>query len=429
MQRIPRPRAVALDSGATLLYQRNPGIPTVAAGVRFGRGSRDERPGEEGYSHLLEHMVFRGTKRRSALETALDLERIGGQWDAFTSREAVCFHARVLDEHFGEFADILGDLVLDPLFPEDAFRLERRVVQEEIRSVRDAPEEATHELFFGALVGDHPLGAPVAGTIGGIRRASRDRLVAFHRRRFTGGDALVGVVGNVPIGRVVETIEQRLAFRSSRRTRPVSLGRPPRRRRAGIIRGDWSQVQLVAGNRTVSTTHPDRPALVLLSWILGGGVSSRLFQAMREQAGLAYNVYAHTNFWRDTGAFGIACSVDPRNLGRSVDILRGELKRLVQDGVTADEMASARAQIKASIYIGVESAENLLFRLFSSYAYHGRYRSPAETVRAIERVGRGRVVEAAERYLSWDDLTIVTGGPVSLRPSGRPAGPVRGRRR
>lgn len=414
MQRIPRPRTVVLDSGATLLYQPNPGIPTTAAGVRFGRGSRDERPGEEGYSHLLEHMVFRGTARRSDLETALDLERIGGQWDAFTSREAVCFNARVLDEHFADLADILGDIILYPRFPEAAFRLERRVIQEEIRSVRDAPEEAAHELFLDALFDGHPLGKPVAGRIGAIRRASRDRLVSFHRRRFTGGDALVGVVGNVPLGRVVEIVERSLPFPSARRSRPVPLGRPPRRLSAAINRADWSQVHIVAGNRTVPANHPDRAPLVLLSWILGGGVSSRLFQSMRERAGLAYNVYAHAGFWRDTGAFTVACSVDPRNLARAAEILRGELARLTREGITADEMAGARAQITASIFIGAESAETRLFRLFNGRTYHGRYRSPAEAAREIERTGRSRVMEVAERYLSWDDCTVVTGGPGRL---------------
>ena len=425
MQRIPRPRKVVLDSGATLLYQSNPGIPTTAAGVRFGRGSRDERPGEEGYSHLLEHMVFRGTGRRDALRTALDLERIGGQWDAFTSREAVCFNARVLDGHFGELADILGDIILDPRFPDDAFRLERRVIQEEIRSVRDAPEEAVHELFFDALFDGHPLGGPVAGRIGAIRRASRERLIAFHRRRFTGGDAQIGVVGNVPLGRVVEIVERCFPFPSTRRSRPVPLGRTRRRRSSGLNRADWSQVHLVAGNRTVPVTHPDRAPLVLLSWILGGGVSSRLFQAMRERAGLAYSVFAQANFWRDAGAFAIACSVDPRNLARATDIVREELVRLLREGITADEMASARAQITASIYIGAESAESRLFRLFNGYAYHGRYRSPAESAREIERTGRDRVIEAAERYLSWDDLSVVAGGAISGR-SFRSAG---GRRR
>ena len=190
-----------------------------------------------------------------------------------------------------------------------------------------------------------------------------------------------------------------------------------------MTRADWSQVHLVAGNRTVPATHPDCAPLVLLSWILGGGVSSRLFQSMRERAGLAYNVFAHASFWRDAGAFAIACSVDPRNLARANDILREELVRLPRDGIGRDELASARAQIIASIHIGAESAENRLFRLFNGQAYHGRYRSPAESAREIERTGRNRVIEVAERYLDRDDLTIVTGGP----PVRRGAGPLRGR--
>jgi predicted Zn-dependent peptidase len=225
MLRLPAPHKVALSSGATLLHQRNPFSPTVAFGVWIAGGSSREEDTERGLSHLLEHVVFRGTKGRDALES------IGGQYDAFTGKEATCYHARVLDEHFERLADILADITCRPSIPGKTFRLEKNVVQEEIRSINDSPEELAHELFYATLFRKHPLGHPVTGYLKDVARYTREDLFAFHRRTYTAADTLLGYIGNMPLDKVVSIVEEKFRFPRKRdrakRRALVGNGRSP----------------------------------------------------------------------------------------------------------------------------------------------------------------------------------------------------------
>ncbi|HSG28366.1 MAG TPA: pitrilysin family protein [Candidatus Krumholzibacterium sp.] len=416
MLRLPDPKKVALESGATLLYQRNPISPTVAFGVWVSRGSRDEKDSERGLSHLLEHMIFRGTARRSALDIALDLEAIGGQWDAFTSKEATCYHGKVLEEHFDSFTDILSDIVLHPSFPADALTMEKRVVQEEIRSVGDSPEEATYELFFRSLFHGDQLGYPVAGRARDVASCDRDKLVAFHRKNYTGPDMILGFIGNIPLKKVVAMVEQRFAF-------PPGKGRGSRRKKVGSGRKRISSVKLQDSNqshvcigaRTVPISEPDRYPLIVFSNILGGGISSRLFQELREKEGLAYSVYSQTNFWSDTGALMSYFSVDPRNLPRAIQIFEDCMDSVRSSGVSPGELESSKAQLKASVVFGMESLDSRLFRLFHSEYYHGVYRTMKTLIRDIEKVSRSDISRVIELYLSGKDHTYVTCGRRPLR--------------
>jgi predicted Zn-dependent peptidase len=414
MLKLPHPRKVTLDSGVTLLYQGNPYSPTIAFGAWITRGSRDEKASERGLSHLLEHMVFRGTGRRDALRIALDLEAIGGQWDAFTSRETTSYNARVLDEHFEPLADIFADIILNPTIPEEAFRLERKVVQEEIRSIKDSPEDFTHELFMSTLFKEHPLGYPVAGYLSRVGRYSRRDVIDFHRSLYTASNTLIGFVGNIPLKKVIRIIDREFRFRR-RSGRPA--GRVPSRnvgRTSMRLRPEWTQTHACIGTKTVSASHEDRYALAILSSILGGGVSSRLFQSMRERNGLVYSVYSHASFWRDTGALYSFFSVDPSNLKRALDIFHAEMRDLREGNVYTEELESARAQLKASIIFGSESATNRLFSLFQSEYHLGRYVSIEEMIASIEGVDQSAIARIAQLYLGEDSLTYTSCGPVNL---------------
>lgn len=415
MLKLPRTRKAVLDSGATLLYQRNPFSPTVAFGLYFKRGSRDEILSERGLTHLLEHMVFRGTKRRSPLEIAFTLEAIGGQWDAFTSKESTCFYGKILEDNFETLVDIFADIVLNPSIPDNAFRLERRIVLEEIRSIKDSPEDATHEHFFEALFPGHPLGFPITGYESDLSRYKRQDLARFHKKVYTADRALLGLVGNVPFGRVVSLLNDRFAFarRSGggyRRARPGAG-----RRISTRTRSSWKQMHVCIGTATGPVSDRDRYALGLVAGILGGGVTSRLFQSMREKNGLVYSVYSQTSFWRDTGAFWAFFSVDPKNLAPALKIFQHELEGLRRGEISDEEIESVKSQYKGSFLFGMENIESRLFHIFKSEFYHGRYISPAEVVRSIERIDRRILAETAERYLADDRFTYVSQGPVSIR--------------
>lgn len=414
MLKLPHPRKVTLDSGVTLLYQGNPYSPTIAFGAWVTCGSRDETASERGLSHLLEHMVFRGTERRDALRIALDLEAIGGQWDAFTSREITSYNARVLDEHFEPLADILADIILNPTILEEAFRLERKVVQEEIRSIKDSPEDFTHELFMSTLFKGHPLGYPVAGHLSRVGRYSRRDVLDFHRKVYTASNTLIGFVGNIPLKKVMRIIDREFRFRRR-------IGRPSRRvpsRREGRTsmrrRPEWSQTHACIGAKMAPASHEDRYALAILSNILGGGVSSRLFQSMRERNGLVYSVYSHSSFWRDAGALYSFFSVDPNNLKKAIDIFHVEIRDLREGNVHTEELESARAQLKGSIIFGSESATSRLFSLIQSEYHLGRYVSIEEMIASIERVDPAAIARIARLYLDEASFTYTSCGPVNL---------------
>jgi len=415
MLRLPLPRTARLASGATLLYQKNPVSPTIAFGVWISGGSSREGTTERGLAHLLEHIVFRGSRSRDALAIAYDLESIGGQYDAFTGKEATCYHARVLEEHFEKLVDTLADIVCRPSIPPPTFRLEKNVVQEEIRSINDSPEELAHELFYAALFKGHPLGHPVTGYLTDIARYTRDDLSVFHRKTYTAADTLIGFVGNLPFEKVAAIVGDRFRFPSRRsREKRHALGDC-----GGTVtsrtREEWVQSHICAGGRTVPASHPDRHALVLIANILGGGATSRLFQSLREKTGLVYSVYSHVSFWKQAGALCNFFSVDSKHLGKALDILHGELRALRDGEVRDEEIESAKAQVKASILFGMESVENRLFQLLQSEYYHGRYMRFEEAVKAIERVDRSAVTEAARHYLGEESMTYASCGRVPLK--------------
>ena len=414
MLKLPHPSKVTLDSGVTLLHQGNPYSASIAFGIWIKRGSRDEGPSERGLSHLLEHLVFRGTGKRDALRIALDLEAIGGQWDAFTTREATSYSARVLEEHFASLADILSDIILDPTIPEESFRLERRVVQEEIRSIKDSPEDFSHEHFMSTLFRGHPLGNPVAGHLSKVGRYSRNDVLDFHQRVYTASNTIIGFVGNIPLRKVARVIERDFRFRRKRAGSARRVPSPNRGRISLRRRPEWSQAHVCIGMKTVPASHRDRYALAILSSILGGGVSSRLFQSMRERSGLVYSVYSHASFWRDSGALYSSFSVDPSNLDRALEIFHEEIDDLRRGNVGAEELESAKAQIKGSIIFGSESATSRLYNLLQSEYHLGRYVTIEEMISSLEKILRSAIARSARRYLDEDSLTKTFCGPVNL---------------
>lgn len=421
---LPRPTRIVLDSGATLIHQRDPLAASCAFGIWITKGSRDEAPGERGMSHLLEHMVFRGTGSRSALDIALELESIGGHWDAFTGKEATCFHGRALEEHVPRLVEVLADIVLDPSLDPAALRTELQVVREEIRSVADSPEETTFEYFYRTVFGGSRLGHPVAGTLGDIRRITRERLVRFHRRTYTAADTLFGFVGNLTPRRVASLIDRHFAMPPGRPGAPRRGSRMPRPPAARVLRhGSWSQTHACIGSRTVRADDPRRLAVLLLSNIIGGGVSSRMFQALRERAGLAYTVYSHVNFWRDTGDLSVYFSVDPRSIDDALEIFHNEIESLRLGGIRPGELESSKAQLKGAVVFGLESSEARLFRLLHNEFYHGGHRSVADVLRRIGQVDESAVAEAARRFLAPDRLFHVTCGPAVRRPRRGPSRP------
>jgi len=359
-----------LENGVQVLSERIPGVRSVAVGVWVRQGSAHESDEDTGASHLLEHMVFKGTERRSAAEIALALEGLGGSLDAYTSREHTSYQARVLDEHLPEALDVLGDLVLAPLLREVDLELEREVVLEEIAQVEDTPDDLVFELHNESLWRGHPYGRSILGTKASVCGMSAARLRELHGARYSGANLIVAGAGNLEHEDFVARVGALFG------NVPVGAGAGalalPAGTRAGVERSarDSAQTHIVFGTDVPGHAHPDRYALVLLSSALGGGMSSRLFQRVREELALCYSVYTYQSFYSLSGVAGVYVGTRPATAEKAAGAVRDQLARVAAEGLPEAELEQTKSQVKGQIVLSLESSGARLHRL-ASFALHG----------------------------------------------------------
>lgn len=405
-----------LPNGLTVVSEVVPGVRSVAIGAWVRSASIHEAPADMGVSHMLEHLCFKGTARRTAREIALALESLGGSLDAYTSREQICFQARVLDEHLPQAADVIADVMFHPLLREEDLALERRVVLEEIAMVEDTPDDIVFELHNEQLWGAHPYGYSILGTrdtVGGLDIAT---VRALHQRAFRAGSVVVAAAGHIPHERLVEAL---LASGwgdippsppgASAATAPVPpTGQPPIRRH---VARDTSQAHLVFGSPTVAHRDPQRHALILVDMLLGGGMSSRLFQKVREELGLAYSVYSFQSFHSDCGVHGIYAGTGADTADRTVDAIREELRRLAATGIAPEELAMGKQQLKGQITLSMESVHSRMYRAAAVELLGEPWRPLDETLARVDAVTLEGAMEACAAYFHPDRQTVVHLGP------------------
>jgi predicted Zn-dependent peptidase len=404
-------RAV-LPNGIPVLAEHLPSVRSVSIGVWVQTGSRDEADDEGGLSHFLEHILFKGTQRRNAFQISYEVERRGGHLDAFTGRECTCFYARMLDRDLPVAVDVLSDIVSHPVFEAAQVEREKRVVLDEIAGVDDAPEDLIHDLLAENLWPEHPLGRPVLGTPSSIVELTPERIRAYWRRRYTADRMLVAVAGQFELDRLLDQLVGALDV-------PAPNGSAPRADRplppfAPTVRHEdrhLSQRHICMGTHGVPVVHPSCPSLLLLATLLGGGASSRLFQSVREEAGLAYSVFTYSEAYRDAGIFATSLSVHPDNADRAVDLVRTEYGRLRENGLTDGELEAARAQVTAAILLGLESTHDRMEHLAHCEIYRRRFVSADEQVRMVESATADDVHQRSEEYLDPARCTMVTLGP------------------
>ncbi len=400
-----------LDGGLTVLTQAMPGVRSASVGVWVRFGSAHEGDGELGAAHLLEHMVFKATRGRSARDIALSLERLGGSLDAYTTREHTSFQARVLDEHLGLALDVLADMVVRPrLRPED-LGVERQVVLEEISTVDDTPDDLVFELQARALWGDHPYGRSILGTRESVGGLEAGRLAEVHRHRYGRSNLIVAAAGHVEHDMLVD---QAVAlFGGAPRDGatpdvPVPTAAPAETVR---VERDTAQSHLVFGVRTFGHADPRRYGLVLLTGALGGGMSSRLFQRVREELGLAYSVYAYQSFYRRGGLAGIYVGTRPDWADRAEAVIRDELARVARDGLEAAELRDAKGQVKGQLALSLESSGGRLHRLAGFELYGEPFQTLDELTARIDAVSGDEVAALAAEFLDPNAHTVVRLGP------------------
>jgi predicted Zn-dependent peptidase len=412
------PQAVqrtVLPGGLRVLTETMPSVRSASVGVWIGVGSRDEGPEEIGAAHYLEHLLFKGTARRTAAQIAEEIDAVGGELNAFTAKEHTCFYAHVLDTDLALAVDLLADVVTAATLAPADVELERGVVLEEIAMRDDDPEDLVGEVFDAALFGEHPLGRPVLGTEQSIRGITRDALHGFWRGGYVTPRVVVAAAGNVEHERLVELVEA--AFAAAAVEAGHAEPTPPRAGTATLagaqpltlVSEDSEQAHLLVGAFAPNRRDDRRTALGVLNTALGGGISSRLFQQVREQRGLAYSVYSSCTSYSDTGCLSVYAGCQPQRLGEVATVVRDVLADVARDGLTAAELARAKGSMRGGLVLGLEDTASRMGRLGRAELERGRQRSIAESLQLIDAVTADDVSALAVEVLAGPLAAAVVG--------------------
>lgn len=390
-----------------------PGVRSVSFGAWVRAASLHEAPERMGVSHLLEHMVFKGTARRSAHEIALSLEALGGSLDAYTSREHTAFQARVLDEHLEMAADVIGDMLLAPALRDSDLALERKVILEEIGMVEDTPDDLVFELHSAELWGNHPYGYSILGTRDTVSALGTHELRDLHARAYHPAQMIVAASGNVEHEQLLDVLD-RTGWAAAQPGNPEPLRsptpviQPPRSKH---FRREGAQTHIVAGTGAVAHADPRRLPLLLLSMLLGGGMSSRLFQRVREELGLAYSVYTFQSFHVDAGVHGVYVATAPDTASQALDAIRAELRQVVEQGIPEAELAMGRQQLKGQVTLSLESVSSRMYRAAGVELYGEPFRGLDEVLALIDGITAQQVADVARDFFAPEKLTVVSLGP------------------
>ncbi len=403
-------RKTVLKNGLRVITERIPGVRSISLGVWVNVGSRCEDARESGLSHFLEHLVFKGTRNRNVKQIAESLESLGGSLNAFTTREHTCFTARVLDEHLVQAVDVVTDLVCNPTLTQIHMDRERQVICEEIKESLDDPTDYVHDLFAETHFGGHPIGRPVMGTQKTIKSVTRPVLKNYRERHYRTGSVVVTASGSLSHEKLVGLIRKKLHLPDGEAPAPLPVEARPGPHIC-FRPEDNSQTQFCIGFPGIPFKHPDRMAMILLSSYLGGGMSSVLFQKIREDRGLAYSVFAYHDSFTDTGVFEVYLGTDRKHLRKAYDVIMAEFGKVKKRPLSQTAIDDVRAQVKGHITLSMESTSSHMHRLGRLELLLGRYQSINEQLRDLDRVKAADIQRVAKLVLDESRITLVALGP------------------
>lgn len=404
-------RKTVLGNGIRVVTEKIPFAHSVSTGIWVNTGSRDEKPDERGITHFIEHMLFKGTRRRSALDIAKEFDSVGGFANAFTSKEHICFHAKVLAAHLPLLTDLLTDLFLESVFDPSEIEREQSVIVQEIRMVEDTPDEFVHVLFQEEFWRQNPLGLPIYGTVETVEKAGRNEMLDFVTRHFAPSKIVISAAGNFEHQRFIDLIGPSMEKVGNSNNPPGRL--PPDShffRRA--VKKDLEQVHVLIGMQGTSQRDETRFASHLLNVILGSSMSSRLFQEIREKRGLAYSVYSFAHSHEDSGMTGIYAGVSPENAREVLSLVNEELSKLARDLIPEAELNSAREYVKGNMYINAESNDYRMNRLAKNEFLFGDYVPFEEIERKINAVTSEDIRTWFRSVYSPENMAVMLYGPV-----------------
>ena len=407
-------RKSTLGNGIKILTKNMPHIRSVTMGVWVDVGARDESLSENGLSHLIEHLIFKGTEKRSAYQIAKEFDAIGGQTNAFTTMENTCYHAKVMDSHLDTMVEILSDIFLNSRFDDADIRREQPVILQEIGMVEDSPDEYIHILSGKNFWGEHPLGRSILGSRDNILAFNAEHLKTFFNKLYQPDRIIVSAAGNLEHERLLDLIGP--SFEAIRPGNGFPERTPPvGKMGVDVNHRDLEQVHICLGTRGLPTADPGRYALSLMNTILGGNMSSRLFQEIREKRGLAYTVFAFVSSHVDTGMFGAYAAVEPSKSIETTRLLLEQLFRLKRERVTEHELTGAKEYIKGNLYLAAENSENQMVRLAQNEFHFGRNIPLKTVVEQIEAVTPDDLVQLVNTLLEDNILSLTLLGQVADR--------------
>ena len=402
-------------SGLRVLTDRMPGVHSVTLGIWVATGSRDEVPRISGSSHFLEHLLFKGTPSHTALDIAEVFDSVGGDLNAFTDLEMTCYYARVLDRDLPMAVDYMCDMLQNSLLRKPDFESEKQVILEEINVHEDTPDDLIHDFFFETLWPSHPLGRPVLGTVESINGVSRDAVNRFYRKHYEPGNFVIAVAGNVQHEDLVKLVRKRMDAGRVRSTgvRPVALtdlrAVPEPANAVAVKRRATEQAHILIGTNGLARSDPDRFAFGLVNDALGGGMSSRLFQQIREKHGLAYSVYSYHSMFAETGLFALYAGTAPRHAQQVLELALKELEDVAENGIREDELERAKGHMRGSLALSLEGTSSRMSRLGKSEVLHGEVLTVGQMLKRIEAVTFDEAKRVANRVFSQPGSLAVIG--------------------
>ncbi len=405
-----------LDSGLTILLEPIDGVVSISAGLWVKAGSRNEQKNQEGYAHFIEHMLFRGTENYTSMDIARLVDRVGGQHNAATNREYTCYYINVISDYLELTIELLSDMYHHSLFDESEIEKEKKVIIEEIRMYEDTPDELVHDYFVETMLEGHPLGHPIIGSMDTIKSANREKLVDFFDECYTDNNCIFAIAGSFNVAEAQRLIEKSFGRKSVVHKKLNSVSHVPVERsfRRHYER-NLEQVHFCLGVEGVKKQDDNRWALYILSSILGGSMSSRLFQKIREKEGLCYSVYSFHSSYVDRGVFGIYCGTSPDNYKRASDLIIKECEDLLRNGVTIEELEDTKAYMKGNIALSLESTEVRMGQLARNEMSFGRYISFDELVEKINSVTIEDFTRVADLILENKRFSMVSIGKLGKK--------------
>jgi predicted Zn-dependent peptidase len=412
-------KKVTLDNGLRIVIEKIPYVRSASLGIWVGTGSRFEYPKENGVSHFIEHMLFKGTKARSAAEIADSIDSIGGQINAFTGKECTCYYTKTLDTHLDTAVDVLSDMYFNSLMNKKDIDMERKVILEEIGMYEDSPEELVHDIFSETVWNGDPLGFPILGTKETLNKIDKDAIFSYMDRTYTAGNTVISVAGSFDEEELISLLKNKFGSMDGSKYSKTELSKVVFKDEVCVKQKDTEQVHMCLGFDAIEHGNDDMYTLLAINNIFGGGMSSRLFQKIREKKGLVYSIYSYPSSYKNTGLFTIYAGMNSEHLEEVIDLIHKEVDILCSKGITKEELEKSKEQLKGSYILGLESTSSIMNSIGKSELMLGYINTQEDILSKIDDINMEKVNQIIEQIFLNKKYGFTAVGNVdsSFRPS------------